>query len=56
MFLINEILRPLSHRVGTLVGTFLTAQGIAQADISILLAALPVFVGVCLDLFVRRVL
>jgi hypothetical protein len=54
--LLNEILRPIGHRIGTAVGTFLTAQGVAADDISIILAAVPVAVGVLVDLVIRRVL
>ena len=55
-FLIDQIVRPLGHRLGTGIGAFLTANGIAQADINILVAAIPVAVGVVIDLVVRRVL
>lgn len=54
--LIDQILRPIGHRVGTAIGTFLTANNVAQDDISLLVAAVPVALGVCVDLVIRRVL
>lgn len=50
----ETFLRPASQRAGTAVGTFLAAQGIASDDISVLVAAFPVAVGVVWDLVVRR--
>jgi hypothetical protein len=54
--IIDEIVRPIGHRVGTALGAYLTAQGIASDDIGIILSAVPVVLGVVVDLVVRRVL
>jgi hypothetical protein len=51
--LIDAIIRPVGQRVGTLVGSFLTSQGIAADDVSIIAAAIPVVIGVCFDLVQR---
>ena len=53
-WLIEIIVRPLGQRLGTLVGSYLTAEGLAADDINIVLAAIPVVVGVIADLIQRR--
>jgi hypothetical protein len=50
----ETFIRPASQRLGTLLGTYLTAQGVAQDDITVLATALPVALGVLFDLVIRR--
>lgn len=54
MFVLREILRPISQRLGTALGTTLAALGVAESDISIVVAAVPVVLGISLDLVSRR--
>lgn len=56
MWVLNEIVRPISHRLGTLVGTALASYGMAEADIQTVVAAGAVLVGFAADLIIRRIL
>jgi hypothetical protein len=55
-FLIDQILRPVSHRMATTIGTFLGTLGYASDDVQTIVAAIPVAVGILIDLVVRKVL
>jgi len=54
--LVDNIVRPIAHRVGTATGAWLASQGIASGDVQVLVAAIPILVGVIVDLFIRRVI
>ncbi|QCS37058.1 hypothetical protein [Tortoise microvirus 46] len=55
----SEILHDLgsvaSTRLGTAVGGALTGAGMANDDVSVVLAAVPVLIGFCLDIAVRYI-
>lgn len=53
-FVLQTILRPLSQRVGTFVGSYLSALGMAVDDVSTVVAAVPLVLGVVLDLIQRK--
>lgn len=56
MWFLDDLLKPVGRNIGKAVGSFLAGQGVAADDISILVAAVPVLLGVVFDLVVRRVL
>lgn len=51
----QSILRPISQRLATAVGAALTALGMAQADVSVVAAAIPIVLGFGADLIIRRI-
>lgn len=53
-FLIQNLVTPAVHRLGTYVGGYFTAQGMAADDINIVLAAIPVLAGFVVDTIVRK--
>jgi hypothetical protein len=55
-FILDDLARPIAHRVGSYVGTTLTTLGVAADDIQIVVAAIPVIVGIAFDLVIRRLL
>lgn len=55
-WIINALIKPATARLGTAIGTYLTALGVAADDIGTVLAAVPVVVGVMVDLATRRIL
>ena len=54
--IIGNLARETGERVGTALGTALAALGVASEDISILVAAVPVLVGLCVDLLTKKYL
>lgn len=52
----HEIIRPVAHRLGTAVGVALASLGVAAGDVEVIVAAVPVVLGVAADLIIRRVL
>lgn len=53
-WLVETIIRPFAQRIGTALGAYLTTLGMAQNDISVLVAAVPVALGLMFDLIQRR--
>lgn len=51
----QAVLRPISQRLATAVGAALTALGMAQADVNIVAAAIPIVLGFGADLIIRRI-
>jgi len=48
--LLRQIILPLARRLGTLAGAFLTSQQIPSDDVTTIVAAIPVLVGVLIDI------
>lgn len=48
--LLRQILLPVSRRLGTLVGSYLTALNVPADDTATVVAAIPILVGVLVDL------
>lgn len=49
-FLIREVVSPLLRRMGSILGTFLAAQGVAENEISAITGGLMALLGVVIDL------
>lgn len=52
--LIEQIARPISQRLATASGAYLTALGVSADNVSIVVAAIPVMLGVLIDLVLRK--
>ena len=48
--IVDELLRPIVRRISSNLGTLLAALGVASGDITIVLAAVPVLIGLVVDL------
>ena len=56
-FFLQELLKPMVHRVGTVVGTYLASVDLfTHAQVDILSQGAVILAGVGLDLVTRRVL
>lgn len=53
-WIIDALIKPLTTRIGTAVGAYLTAAGVASEDIGLIQSALPVAIGVFVDLVIRK--
>jgi hypothetical protein len=53
-FLLSEIAKPLGRRISGYVGVSLSSLGVAASDISTIQVAIPVIVGVGLDLILSN--
>lgn len=51
----QPIIRPVTQRLGTAVGSALSALGMAQPDADIVTAAIPIILGFAADLIIRRI-
>lgn len=54
--LISNIVNPIIHRLGSMAGVALAAQGVASSDITVISAGIVALAGVIVDLIVRKVL
>lgn len=54
--IIGNLARETGERLGTALGTTLAALGVAQQDINVLVAAVPVVLGLCVDLLSKKYL
>lgn len=50
----QSILRPISQRLATLAGGYLSAFGMASDEVSTVQSAIPIVLGLGLDLVIRR--
>lgn len=48
--LLTEIFAPITRRMSGYAGTYLTAIGLTAAEVSTVVAAIPIVIGVCIDL------
>lgn len=48
------VFRPLTQRLSTAIGSALTAIGMTNPDVDVVLAAVPVLLGFAVDLTIRR--
>lgn len=48
--ILHQIIAPIARRLGTSVGAYLTAIGLASDDAQIVVAAIPIVIGVVVDL------
>ena len=55
-FLIEQMLKPLTARLGTTVGATLTTLGVAQPDVALVVSVIPIICGLGIDLITRKVL
>jgi len=47
--MLKSIIREIAERIGTATGSALAAYGVSHDDITILLAAIPVLLGLLVD-------
>ena len=52
--MLQTIIREVSERLGTGLGSALSAYGVSSGDLTILLAALPVLLGLLVDIGTRN--
>ena len=56
-FLLDQLIRPMIHRLGTAAGVFLSAEGLISGDQAATVeSGLVLIGGVALDLIIRKVL
>lgn len=53
--IIKNIIMPITRRLGSTIGAYLAALGMAQPDIATVVAALPLVVGTIIDLIYTNV-
>lgn len=55
-FLLNELIRPMIHRLGTVTGVYLASVDFLTADqVASIESAVVLLGGIALDLVIRRV-
>lgn len=52
--MIYSVLRPVSQRIATSLGAALAGYGMAANDVSTVVAAVPLLLGLAVDLILRR--
>lgn len=52
--MIYQILRPISQRLATSIGAVLTGYGMAGDDVTTVVSAVPLLLGLAVDLILRR--
>jgi hypothetical protein len=50
----KAVIKPISQRLATVVGTVLTTAGMASEEVSTVEAAIPLLLGFAVDLVIRR--
>lgn len=50
----QSLFRPFSQRLGTLIGSALTTYGVTASEAESVALAVPVVLGVAIDLVIRR--
>lgn len=53
--LFRQVAMPIAERIGVIAGTILATHGVAQNDIQIVIAAIPVLIGILTDVATKRV-
>ena len=53
--MIDQILKPISHRVAGYIGSMLTVLDMTNPDMQVVVAAIPIVLGFAVDLIIRKV-
>jgi hypothetical protein len=55
-WILEQIVKPMSHRLGTMAGAYIATLGYVEHDVNLVVNAVPLAVGIVFDLFVRKLL